>query len=124
MIYGKDLQAKLQFVNDDLLALGYDDTIQQAFNIGVNLKKGHNQEFPNDGLQSNNIVGNNLNSILYPSIFRQLFQSLSTDDSFSSISVTNVKQQVADANFPKDCVQLELSAQTRLNETVQDFILI
>lgn len=120
-IYGKDLQKKLTFENNDLKALGNVDTINQAFEIAVNLRRGDNPEFPNEGLESSLIVGQNLNSILYPAIFRQLYQNISQDDTFKSISILDVKQI---QNGNKDVVSLQISAQSRLDETITDLILI
>lgn len=121
-IYGKDIQAKFEFVDNDLKALGYKDTIEQAFKIAINLRRGDNPEFPTQGLQSSLIVGQNINSVLYPSIFRQIYQNISQDDTFKSISITNIKQGQNDLG--KDVVSLEISAQTRLDETIIENILL
>jgi hypothetical protein len=121
-IYGKDLQKKFEFIDNDLKVLSPKDTIEQAFGIAVNLRRGDNQEFPTQGLQSSLIIGNNINSVLYPSLFRQLYQNISQDDTFKSISITNVSQ--TQNNLGKDCVSLEINAQTRLDETIQDLILL
>lgn len=120
-IYGRDLQKKLVFENNDLKALGNVDTINQAFIIAVNLKRGDNPEFPNSGLQSDLIVGQNINSILYPSIFRQLFENISSDDTFKSITILNIKQI---QNNDRDSIQLEIQATSRIDEVITDLILI
>lgn len=120
-IYGRDLQKKLVFENNDLKALNNVDTINQAFTIAVNLKRGDNPEFPNSGLQSDLIVGQNINSILYPSIFRQLFENISSDDTFKSITILNIKQI---QNNDRDSIQLEIQATSRIDEVITDLILI
>lgn len=120
-IYGRDLQKKLVFENNDLKALNNVDTINQAFTIAVNLKRGDNPEFPNSGLQSDLIVGQNINSILYPSIFRQLFENISSDDTFKSITILNIKQI---QNNDRDSIQLEVQATSRIDEVITDLILI
>lgn len=123
-IYGRDLQKKLEFEDDDLKSLDYKPTIEQAFEIAINLRRGDNPEFPDDGLQSSLIVGQNLNSILYPSIFRQIYQSFAKDDTFRDISILDIKQLVDDSRIAKDMVQLRVQASTRINEVLQDLILI
>lgn len=120
-IYGRDLQKKLVFENNDLKALNNVDTINQAFTIAVNLKRGDNPEFPNSGLQSDLIIGQNINSILYPSIFRQLFENISSDDTFKSITILNIKQI---QNNDRDSIQLEIQATSRIDEVITDLILI
>jgi hypothetical protein len=119
-IHGKDLQKKLVFENDDLKTLGYRATIEQAFVIAVNLRRSDNPEFPNDGLQSSLIVGQNLNSIMYPSLFRQLFGNFTKDDTFKSVSVLDVKQSDAFSTH----VQLKVQAETRIDEVITDLVLI
>jgi hypothetical protein len=120
-IYGKDIQKKFEFVDNDLKVLSYKDTIEQAFAIAVNLRRGDSPEFPTQGLQSSLIIGNNLNSILYPSIFRALYQNISQDDTFKSISITNISQMQQNN---KDIVSLEIQATTRIDEVLTDIILL
>jgi len=66
-VYGKDIYRRFIFEDNDLLSLSPENTIHQAFDINIELRRGDNPEFANDGLQSSLIVGSNLNSILYPS---------------------------------------------------------
>lgn len=122
-VYGIDIQKVLEFENDDLKTLSYKDTISQAFNIALNLRRGDNQEFPIDGLESSLIVGQNFNSILYPSIFRQYYQVFAKDDTFKNITILDIKQ-VTDKTLSKDMVQLKVQAQTRLDEVITENILI
>jgi hypothetical protein len=120
-VYGKDLQQKLEFENDDLKVLGYQETIKQAFNIALNLRRGDNPEFPNDGLQSSLIIGQNLNSILYPSILRQLYDTFAKDDTMKSIAITNINHNNIGI---KDTVELDIQAETRIGEIINDLIIV
>jgi hypothetical protein len=117
-VYGKDIQKKIEFSDNDIKVLGYKDTINQAFEIAVKLKRGDNPEFPNDGLQSSLIVGQNLNSILYNSIFRQIYQTFTKDDTFKDISILDIKQD------GETHVSLKIQATTRIDEVISDLILI
>lgn len=120
-VYGKDLQKKLEFEDDDLKVLGYKETIRQAFEIALNLRRGDNPEFPNDGLQSSLIIGQNLNSILYPSLLRQLYDTISKDDTFKEIQIVDVKHGNSGL---KDTVELAVQSKTRLNEVIDNLIII
>lgn len=120
-VYGKDLQKKLEFADDDLKVLGYKETIRQAFEIALNLRRGDNPEFPNDGLQSSLVIGQNLNSILYPSLLRQLYDVFAKDDTMRSIAIVDVKHGNSGL---KDTVELAVQAETRIGELIDNLIII
>jgi len=56
-IYGKDLYKVLTYEDDDLKVLEPYDTLFQSAEILVSLKRGDNPEFPDEGVQTNLIVG-------------------------------------------------------------------
>lgn len=116
-VYGKDIYQFLTFENNDLKVLAYKDTLQQAFKINLELRKGDNPEFPEDGLQSSLVAGSNIGSILYPSIFRQLYQTFSKEDVFRNITVQGIKQQ-------EDNIEFIIQAQSRLDEIIIEKIVI
>lgn len=110
-IFGKDLDRKIQFADDDLKTLTNRDTVFQSANILASLRKNHNPEFPALGIDEK-FLGSNKNAFLYPAIIRQLSEIFRTDDSFRSISITEIKVE-------KDGVIIEAEIETRLNDFQQ-----
>ena len=88
-IKGLDVDKRLEFVDNDLKVLGYDETLDQSLTILVNLRKNDNPEFPDYGLDPSLVIGSNLGSIGLPSIIRQIFQTFSTDDIVQSLQFVN-----------------------------------
>lgn len=114
-VYGVDIDKSFAFENDDIKFLTPDETIKQAFKILLGLKKRDNLEFPTLGIDKSSIVGQNLASITYPILFRQLYNTFVTDDTLKSIAITNIEQV-------DDRIEIEVRAETRLNEVVTDII--
>lgn len=110
-VYGLDLSKKLSFNADeeDLNILDYKETILQAANILINLSKGSVPEFPSDGIQTDLIIGNNIGSVTYPTIFRQLYSTFAKDDTFKQLGIEAITQQV-------DGITIGLLIKTKLNE--------
>lgn len=116
-IYGLDIQKQLEFKNDDIKVLTYGGTMTQAAEILIGLKRGDVPEFPEDGVQANLIVGNNLAAVLYPTIFRQVYNLFSKDDTFQSISVSKIEQI-------DDSIRIEFNILSKLEtETTQELVL-
>lgn len=116
-IYGLDFDQKIQFVNDDLKVLSFDDTVQQDMYILANLRKNDNPDFPNQGLQSTVAVGGTRASLNFPIITRQITETFATDDSFKNFTLLNL--QVID-----DRLEITFQVQTRLDETVDGRIAV
>ncbi|MBS0031612.1 hypothetical protein ACTJJ0_30810 [Chitinophaga sp. 22321] len=114
---GKDLHRGLQFVDNDLRCLGYDETVYQSVEILACLKKNDNPHAPSDGLQSAVIVGANRASLNFPIIVRQLSATFATDDTLQDFAVNEIK--VVDDNL-----FISYQVKTRLNETIDGRILI
>lgn len=108
-INGKDIHRKIEFVNDDLRVLDYDETIKQSIEILLNLLRGDVPEFPNFGVDQSLIIGTNAASLTYVSLIRQLNEVFSTDDTISSIEIASVN--LVDYN-----VALNVNVYTRYNE--------
>jgi len=115
--FGLDIQDKLEFDNDDLKSLSYQETLQQNAKILSNLKKGDNPEFPSTGIDSSIVVGNVFGSVTFPVIFRQIFQTFATDDSFKSFAIT-------DASEDGDSLRLTYQAVTRTDEIQEGVVTI
>jgi hypothetical protein len=92
-IKGKDLDKKITWENDDLKVLEPKDSFIQDADILLQLTKGDNPEFPNQGLSKGVAVGQNINSISYPVLVRQLSSVLSQDDSIESYSITTLERR-------------------------------
>jgi len=108
-IKGKDVDNYLQFVNEDLKILGYEDTLQQSINTLMELKKNDNPEFPQFGVDPSLIIGKTFKSIAIPSVVRQIYQTFSTDDVIKEI-------QIVDTEFSQDAVIMSLSIAIKSGE--------
>ncbi len=118
-LYGKDFAKKIQFVTltdgtQDLVILSPQDTIIQAVTILANLKKGNNPAFPEDGIDKAFIIGNNIASIAYPSLVRQIQQTFQKDDTIASITILDLNQR-------EDLVEMVMQIRTVLEEVLPNF---
>lgn len=116
-VYGRDLSKKIQFLDDDLEILTYKETIFQAVSILVNLRQGDNPEFIEDGIQSSLIIGSNKNSLPYQILLRQLYSTFQKDDTLKSLRIVELKSL-------QDSLTLTLEVETRINEIIQDSIIL
>lgn len=107
--FGKDVQSRIDFVNDDLKTLTYKETLIQSARILSTLKRGGNPEFPDQGIDPALAVGNTLGSVSFPAIFRQIYQNFATDDSFKSFAITDVA-------LDGDALRLDYQVRTRSDE--------
>lgn len=110
-VLGIDLQAKLEFDEDeqDLKVLTPEETFLQTINILINLRQGDNPEFPNQGLNPALVVGSNLNSLSYPSVFRSLTALFRGDDTIASFSLDNIQRK-------SDGVFIDFTVESRLGD--------
>lgn len=112
-VYGIDLNRTITFEDDDLAALGYDDTIRQTVVILANLKRGQTPEFPDDGLQGSLVNGTNRNTVAYPILLRQYYNTFEKDDTLKSLKVTSIKTV-------QDALAISFEIETRLSEVIQE----
>lgn len=98
-IKGLDINKKINFVDDDLEVLDYDATALQSLNILINLRKNDNPEFPRYGIDPSLIIGMNLKTVALPSVTRQLFQTISTDDLVEKVQVIRTEVGVDSMNM-------------------------
>lgn len=108
-IYGKDIDRKLTFIDNDLKALTYEETIKQSVNILARLRQQQTPEFVEDGIESSIVVGSNRSNIAYPILYRQLYSTFRKDDTLKSLSITNISSE-------KQALIIEFSVETRLGE--------
>lgn len=110
-IYGKDIDSILHFEDNDLSILSYEDTILQAIDILVKLRKNDNPDFPSIGLQSNLLIGSSQASLNFPVIIRQLNDTFQTDDSLKNFTVTAIR-------FEQDNLYVDFTVMSRLGEVM------
>jgi hypothetical protein len=108
-IYGIDIYKKIQFLNEDLTILGYDETIEQSVDILANLKRNDNPAYPNDGLQREVVQGGTRASLNFPIIQRQFASTFATDDTLKNFTVTGI-------DIDADNLTMNFEVTTRLNE--------
>lgn len=99
-ILGKDLPQKIVITDEDILALGTTDTMEQSADICLQVTKGSVPEFSSLGILKE-LVGSNLNSLRMSSLQREVMNNFRTDDSFKSVEMTDngVEQDIAWYDF-------------------------
>jgi hypothetical protein len=107
--YGLDINKRITFESDDLLVLGYEDTLVQCAKILTDLKKEDDPSFPDRGINVKAVAGSNLVGVSYPTIFRELAGNFATDDSFRSLSIIDVRRQ-------SDAILMDFSIETKVGD--------
>lgn len=115
-LYGLDIDRNFTFEDNDLLVLGYRNTILQQTEILIGLVKGSVPEFPQDGIDKN-LIGSNVNAIQYPMILRQQSAVFEKDDRYKSIAVNKLETKI-------DLLMIELQVVTKLNETFDQYLVL
>lgn len=110
-ILGVDLPTKLQFDTEtqDFVILSPENTFTQTTTILINLKKGDNPEFSDQGIQSSLIVGSNINSLTYPTLFRNLITLFKGDDTIKTFTLVAIKRI-------QDGVFIDFQVESRLGD--------
>ena len=113
-VYGKDIQKELTIdpVTQDIVVLGYDDTINQACEILGGLKKNSNPDFRNSGLQKSLVVGGTKATLNFPVIQRQFSDTFATDDTLKDFTITSI-------GVVGNSLNMSYTVQTRLQEVLQ-----
>jgi len=107
--YGLDLPTALRYDANDLAVLSPDETILQSFKILLQLTKGQNPHFPDDGMDKRLIIGQTDGQLSLPVVIRQLMQTLATDDTLVNATIENIE-------FTSDQVYFTVQAYTVLGE--------
>lgn len=111
-VYGKDLDRKLQFTDNDLKSLTHKETVKQSVDILVNLRRGTTPEFPSDGISIGAGVGSNRANIAFPILVRQMSATFRRDDTLQTL-------RVKDIGFKQDALFITLEVSTRLGDALQ-----
>lgn len=115
-VLGVDIDKKMQYVDDDLLVLSPRDTFFQNVTILINLRRGDNPEFFNQGINPKLVVGSNVNSLTYPSLFRQISSLFKADDTIKAFEIVSI-------NRVQDSVSIDFDVESRLGD-VQSISLV
>lgn len=110
-ILGMDIFQLLTFEDEDLITLGYWNTVRQSADILLNLGKNDNPEFWQDGIPSS-LLGKSVISFAYPIFFRELSNVFAKDDTFRSF-------QIEDIEIKQDSIQMQLGIETILGEMIK-----
>lgn len=110
-MYGKDINRKITFSNDDIETLSYKETVLQSLDIFLELRKGTVPENMNIGFDESLIVGSNRGVFQFSKLQQQMLNIFNTDDSFSYFKINTF-------NFIEDGVFIEFETNTILNETL------
>jgi len=109
-ILGKDIKTRINFVNNDLETVEFEDAIKQTLNTILGTVKGSIPEFKDDGVD-NDMVGSNVNTIQYPSMFRNMLGMFQKDGRWTEISLLDLKRE-------EDNVFMKLECKTVLQESI------
>lgn len=107
-ILGKDIEGKLQFVDNDLLSLSPTDTFFQTCEILTGLFKNANPEFPDDGFDKSAISNKNIMRIRLSTFVRQMYATVSKDDTIASFAISDVREE-------SDCLKIEMQYKSYLS---------
>lgn len=105
-IHGIDIGKNIRFADSDLITLGNDETLAQTVEILMN-----------KGIDGRELLGDTFASFSYPILLRQVLEIFSTDDSFASI-------QVKDLRRVDEAVYLDFVIETKAGESVEKSITV
>lgn len=95
-ILGADIGRKLNFKDDDLEVLSYNDTVLQSVDILITLRKGQVPEFPNFGIDVDLTIGSNYGKLFYSTFIRQLGDVFSSDDTLANFKINKIQYDNGD----------------------------
>jgi len=107
--YGLDIDKRITFEDSDLVVLSYENTIVQCAKILTDLKREDDPAYPDRGINVKAIVGNTQMGVTYPTLFRELAGNFATDDSFRSLSITDVRKIL-------DVVYVDFTVETKAGD--------
>jgi hypothetical protein len=111
-ILGKDIDMNFSFENNDLRAIKYHESMDQALTIVLEALKGCIPEFKDYGLP-NEFIGTTTNAIQYPIIFKALMNMFQRDNRWASAELIDLVKK-------DDSVFMKVKAVT---VTKEDFLI-
>lgn len=113
-VNGVDINKDISFTEDDIVYLSTKETFKQAIYILSSLKKGDNPEYLENGI-STKLVGGNINSLAFPSLYRDIMFTFGNDDTISFVVVKNIKLE-------EDILYLEYEIISKYGQVEKGFI--
>lgn len=107
-VLGKDILKKITFTDNDLETLNFEKAMTQSFEIKINVQKNSIPEFPEYGV-NNEIIGTNVASISYPSLFRDLLNLFKQDSRWKEVNLLDLYRD-------KDSVFMKFEAKSILKD--------
>lgn len=107
-IYGKDIDRNINFVNNDLVVKQFNEAVKQSFEVKLATVKGSIPEFPERGIEADS--SSNVNTIQYPSIFRNILNLFQSDGRWSEVNLIDLSRD-------QDAVFMKLEAKTVLKDS-------
>jgi len=113
-ILGKDMQRKVEILNDDFVSLTTQDTMEQSAEICLGVTQGSVPEYQSLGYPKD-LVGSNINALRFSSLMRDVQNNFKTDDSFASVEMVDngIDQDVAFYSF-----QITSRLNNQINKTI------
>lgn len=111
-VYGRDLDRKLTFEDDDLKSLGYKETVRQTVDILAGLRRGMTPEFPSDGISVGVSLGTNRRNTAFPIMIRQITSTFKRDDTLRTLSIKSI-------SYEQDALKVMYQVGTRLGEAIE-----
>ena len=87
-VYGKDINRKITFTNNDLQIVKYKENVEQKIEILLGMIKGETPEYPTLGF---NAPGQSYNAYSYPELIKDLKYNFSIDDLFDSVEIESIE---------------------------------
>jgi hypothetical protein len=107
-IYGKDINKDVKFIDNDLGVVMFNDALKQSLDTKLATLKGDIPEFPEIGLNPKS-TSSNVNTIQYPSIFRNLLSSFQLDGRWAEINLLDISRE-------EDGVMIKIEVKTVLKD--------
>lgn len=114
--YGKDIKSKIGFSDNDVEYLDFEETMSQTVNILLSLTRGENYFYPSVGVSKSNIGVDRAN-FSFPSLFREMSESISTDDSIKGFEITDIR-------YDQDAIFYDVKVTTILDKFLSNKIKI
>ena len=114
--YGKDIKSKIGFSDNDVEYLDFEETMSQTVNILLSLTRGENYFYPSIGVSKSNIGVDRAN-FSFPSLFREMSESISTDDSIKGFEITDIR-------YDQDAIFYDVKVTTILDKFLSNKIKI
>jgi hypothetical protein len=114
--YGKDIKSKIGFSDNDVEYLDFEETMSQTVNILLSLTRGENYFYPSVGVSKSNIGVDRAN-FSFPSLFREMSESISTDDSIQGFEIIDIR-------YDQDAIFYDVKVTTILDKFLSNKIKI